>query len=384
MKIIDKKDIANLLKEALKEWNVYAPQKNSGGDIWIEPLPKDKEALEKALNNIALDDADMVISQKDIFFPQLEEILKFKKDGLIDERLESSPKLLFGVKPCDLKGMLFSDDFFRRNFEDIYYLSRVKNRFIIAIGCLKPPRATCFCTSAKTGPFAKEGYDLQFVEKGDTYLVETGSEPGEKFIAKYAKFFKDAGENCGEAVSGIKSKASSAVELRVDFQNALELMAKDDFIPEENYKRIGERCIYCGGCLYVCPTCTCFNVFDTSTALSVNGGPFDYAQDGSPNDGEIIESQGRTIDNTKDAEGMRMRNWDACIFEGYTRETSGHNPRREKWLRTSRRYEHKLKYDYKVMGMSGCVGCGRCLASCPVDIGISKFIEEITQKKRIM
>jgi len=131
---------------------------------------------------------------------------------------------------------------------------------------------------------------------------------------------------------------------------ALDLMSKDNFIPQENYERIGERCIYCGACLYTCPTCTCFNVFD----------------------------------NSKGNTGVRMRNWDACVFEGYTRETSGHNPRKEKWQRTSRRYEHKLKYDYKLTGMSGCVGCGRCLSSCPVDIGISKFIQEITESKKIM
>ena len=350
MKIIEKKEIANLLKEASREWNVYAPQKKSGGDIWIEALPKDSEALEKALNNIILDGADTLISQKDIFFPQLEAMLEFKKDGNIHERLESSPKLLFGVKPCDLKGILFSDDFYKRNLEDIYYLSRIKNRFIIAVGCLKPPRPTCFCASAKTGPFAKDGYDLQLVENENYYFVETATAAGEQFIAKYAKYFKDAVGSDGKKIAEIKSGASEAVELKVDFAKALELMSKDDFIPEENYKRIGERCLYCGGCLYVCPTCTCFNVFD----------------------------------NTENGEGERIRNWDACIFEGYTRETSGHNPRKEKWLRTSRRYEHKLKYDYKVTGTSGCVGCGRCLSSCPVDIGISKFIEEITEDKRVM
>lgn len=350
MMIIKKKNITDLLKDASKEWNVYAPQKKSGGDVWVEPLPKDKDALDKVLNNIVLDGADTLISQKDIFFPQLESILEFKKDGSIQERIESSPKLLFGVRSCDLKGMLFSDDFYSRNFKDVYYLSRIKNRFVISIGCLKPPRPTCFCTSAKTGPFAKEGYDLQLTENGDMYFVETGTAAGGKFITKYAKYFKDAEKDADKIASEIKSKASDAVELKVDFQKALELMAKDDFIPEENYRRIGERCIYCGGCLYVCPTCTCFNVFD----------------------------------NTRESAGERARNWDACVFEGYTRETSGHNPRKEKWTRTSRRYEHKLKYDYKVTGMSGCVGCGRCLASCPVDIGISKFIEEITEKKRIM
>ncbi len=337
--IIEKKQIKNLLKDAAQEWDVYAPQKDLGEDIWIGPV----------LENIALENADTVIPAKDIFFPQIELLFEFKK-GKIKETVEASPKLLFGIKSCDLKGLLFSDEFYKRNFEDKYYLSRIKNRFIVVIGCIKPPRPTCFCTSAETGPFAKKGYDLQLIENNDSFLVEIGSKRGEEFIKKHKKYFGDSVNENDKLIADIKLKASEAVELKVDFKKALDLMAQDNFIPEENYKRIGQRCIYCGGCLYVCPTCTCFNVFD----------------DGS------------------DKEGRRFRNWDTCVFEGYTRETSGHNPRKDKWQRTSRRYEHKLKYDYKTTGMSGCVGCGRCLSSCPVDIGISKFIQEITDNKKIM
>ncbi len=348
-KIIEKKNIKELLRETVKEWDIYAPQRNLGNDVLFDALPKQGTELAQALENIVLDDPDTVISPKDIFFPQLESLFEFNGDK-IRETVESSAKLLFGVRPCDLKGIFFADDFYKRNFEDKYYLSRIRNRFIVAKGCIKPPRATCFCTSAKTGPFAETGYDLQLVETPDLYLVEVGSESGEEFIKKYAKFFADYSGDANKNIGQIKSKAAESIELRVDFQKALELMGKDDFYPQEDYKRIGERCVYCGGCLYVCPTCTCFNVFD----------------------------------NTNGEAGQRLRNWDACVFEGYTRETSGHNPRKEKWLRTLRRYEHKLKYDHKVTGMSGCVGCGRCLSSCPVDIGISKFIQEITEERKIM
>ncbi len=348
-KIIEKKNIKELLRETVKEWDTYTPQRNLGGDALFDTLPKQGTELDQALENIVLDDLDTIISPKDIFFPQLESLFEFS-DGKISETVESSPKLLFGVRPCDLKGILFADDFYKRNFEDKYYLSRIKDRFIVAKGCIKSLRLTCFCASAKTGPFADTGYDLQLVETSDSYLVEAGSKNGEDFIKKYAKFFADSSGDVNTNISQIKLKAAESIELRVDFQKALELMGKEDFFPQENYKRIGERCVYCGGCLYVCPTCTCFNVFD----------------------------------NIKDKKGVRMRNWDACVFEGYTRETSGHNPRKEKWQRTSRRYEHKLKYDHKVTGMSGCVGCGRCLSSCPVDIGISKFIQEITEERKIM
>jgi len=349
IKIIEKKNIKDLLKEAAAEWNVYAPQRNLGGDVWFEALSKPGTDLDKALESVVLEGPDTVISAKDIFFPQLETLFSFN-DGKIHEKIESSPKLLFGVRPCDLKGILFADAFFKRNLEDKYYLSRVENRFIVVIGCLKPPRSSCFCTSAMTGPFAKEGFDLQLVEYKDLYLVETGSQSGEEFILKFKKYFKDCPCDFEKTVDEVKSRAAGSVELKVDFQKALELMGQESFIPEENYKRIGERCIYCGGCLYACPTCTCFNVFD----------------------------------NSKDKSGERMRNWDGCVYEGYTRETSGHNPRKDKWQRASRRYEHKLKYDYKQAGSSGCVGCGRCLTSCPVDIGMSKFIQEITEKRKIM
>jgi ferredoxin len=191
---------------------------------------------------------------------------------------------------------------------------------------------------------------LQLFENQDSYLVESGSEKGEQFIKKHEKFFKDFSGPVDEVIAQIKSKAAESIGLKVDFQKALDKMQEDDFVPEEKYKRIGERCIYCGACVYSCPTCTCFNVFD----------------------------------NAVEQTGERLRNWDACVFEGYTRETSGHNPRKDKWKRTSRRFEHKLKYDYKTTGKSGCVGCGRCLSNCPVNIGISKFIQEITEAKRIM
>lgn len=344
--ILEKSQVKNLLKEAAKEWNVYVPQTYVGSDILIDKLPKKAGQLKKALKNICLDNSDTLIPPKDIFFPQLETMFEFKK-GKVKETVESSAKLLWGVKPCDLAGILFVDDFFKRNFEDVYYLSRVANRFIVAIGCLKPPRPNeCFCSSTNTGPFADKGFDLQLIDTGEFCIVEIGSKKGEEFIAKYAEFFKNSGVDYAKAAEQIKSRAASNIQVKVDFQKALDLMKKDDFVLQENYKRIGERCIYCGACLYVCPTCTCFNVFDD--------------------------------------EKCRSRTWDGCVFEGYTRETSGHNPRKDKWLRTSRRYEHKLKYDYKATGTSGCVGCGRCLSSCPVNIGIAKFIREITEGEKIL
>lgn len=347
IKKISKIDIKDLLREVSCEWDVYIPQTKFGGDVWFEPLPKASKDFDDALMGMTLEDVDMVISPKEIFFPQLEPLFDFH-EGKIREVIESSPKFLLGVKSCDLQGILFADDFFSRNVRDFYYGNRIKERFIVTIGCLQPPRPdACFCTSTHTGPFAKKGYDLQFVDTGDAYLVEVGSEKGKEFLVRFNTFFIDAPDTADRRIEQIKSKASASIRLKVDFEEALSLMGSKDYVPEEIYRRIGERCIYCGGCLYVCPTCTCFNVFD----------------------------------DAKGEQGTRFRNWDACVFSGYTREASGHNPRQDKWLRTSRRYEHKLKHDCELSGMSGCVGCGRCLSSCPVNIGMSSFIREIMEQK---
>jgi len=253
LKKISKSDIKELLKRSLKEWKTYVPLESKEGDVLFTPLPTDKSKLEEALSGLNLKDEWVVISPKDIFFPQLETMFSFDKETIRPE-VETSKKLIFGVRPCDTKGILFSDEFFKRNFEDTYYLSRAKDRLIVTIGCLKPPRPqACFCTSTKTGPFIEDGYDLQLVDIGEGYIVEVGSSKGEEFINLYPDLFKDAQKDESERIKDIKFEAANAIEVKVDFKKALEIMKGENAF-EENYKRIGERCLWCGGCLYVCPT----------------------------------------------------------------------------------------------------------------------------------
>ena len=321
-KLIKKDRIKGLLISASDQWETYVPLTGLGGDVQFEKI--DDEA---SLDRLTLDYERMVVPPKDIGFPQLESLFKFKKGEIIPTVREQSPKLFFGLRACDLKGMLFVDDFFRRNFEDIYYLRRAGKRLSVVVVC-HTPSTSCFCTSTKTGPYLEDGFDLQMVDLGEGYLVESGSEEGESFLERYSDFFNEATDREIKESEEEKQRVADSVTLKINFEGAIRVLG-EGALPREIYERIGERCIFCGGCLYVCPTCTCFNVFD----------------------------------DIRDDEGARFRNWDACVFEGYTREAGGNNPRLEKWRRTARRYEHKLKYDYLATGMSGCVGCGRCLDS---------------------
>lgn len=342
--ILKKDNVKDLCMEACGEWETYVPLEDAAGDVHFEIISG--SGKKSVLERLNLDYGSMIIPPKNIGFPQLEPLFEFE-DRKISEIVPSPlKKLIFGIRACDLKGILFTDNFFKKDFEDIYYLNRMKQRLFVLVGCKLPPR-DCFCTSTKTGPFLKNDYDLQLVDIDDSYFVEIGSQMGWEFATRYEKYFQEASRKDIDRAKNEKQNAEKAVNRNIehrDFEKAVKLFCEDK-IPFEIYERIAERCIYCGGCNYVCPTCTCFNVFDVQKGNS----------------------------------GRRYRNWDACVFEGYTREASGHNPRSKKITRTSRRYEHKLKYDYLSTGMSGCVGCGRCLSSCPVNLGIIQVIEEVTR-----
>ncbi len=339
--LLKKDNVKALCIKASDQWETYVPIEGTGADVHFTRLgSNNKNSLLKQLN---LDYESLVVPPKVILYPQLESLFEFQDEKITETVKPPAKKLLFGLRACDAKAILFTDNFFRRSFEDIYYLNRSQDKLLVIVGC-RQPLDNCFCTSAKTGPFLETGFDLQLVDIGADYLVETGSEKGEEFISSFREFFDEASKDNLERAKTVKRDAEKAVNLKVNFEEAIKKFCEGK-VPQQIYEQIAERCIYCGGCLYVCPTCTCFNVFDTQSTGS----------------------------------GARYRNWDACVFEGYTREASGHNPRREKWIRTSRRYEHKLKYDYLTTGMSGCVGCGRCLSSCPVNIGISQVIEKVTE-----
>jgi len=340
--LLKKDKVKALCISASEQWETYVPLEGIGRDTHFVKL--DGENRELLLDKLNLDYESLVVPPKVIVFPQIESLFRFQDGKIVEMVKPKVPRLLFGLRACDVKAILFMDNFFKSNFEDIYYLNRSADKLLVIVGC-KHPLENCFCTSTKTGPFLETGFDLQLVDIGNGYLVETGSEKGEEFVSSYRKFFDEASKDDVQCSKAAKCDAEQAVSLTLDFEKAIKRFCEDK-VSEQMYERIGQRCIYCGGCLYVCPTCTCFNVFDE----------------------QIINL------------GGRYRNWDACVFEGYTREASGHNPRLEKWIRTSRRYEHKLKYDYLTTGTSGCVGCGRCLSSCPVNIGISQVIEEVSKR----
>jgi formate dehydrogenase alpha subunit len=261
----------------------------------------------------------------------------------VSKIINSSGTLVFGIRPCEMKAIQFTDRFMKRdNLIDPNYTAKREKMTTIVIACHEPPSDTCFCIDAGAMPYLEDGYDLQLFDAGDYYIAIAHSKNGERLILN--KNFERLAEEDKEKLGEIKDRALNSQKNRPGVKGAMENL-KEDKTDEAFWKMLADKCINCGGCVYVCPTCTCFNVYD-------------------------LPSQGGYL---------RCRTWDACLHAGFTRETSGHNPRPTQGSRLARRHEHKFKFDIINYGESGCVGCGRCSDTCPVGLGAIEVVKELNK-----
>jgi len=337
MKILAKKDLSKALKNWSDSYDVFAPGIKKTGDIIFDRFDE---------NTFTLNYGKPSLPQKSEVLPQSEIIFELK-EGKYKEVITGNGKMLFGMRACDVMGMRQADSFMTRDVTDPYYKSKEDGILKVVIACAGPQNETCFCTTVGSGPFAEKGFDLQFYDVGDEFLVEAENERGEKLIAKEPFGKIDAAE-AGTRIEEFKVKASKSVEEVPALKEAMNRL-RDGSASEKVWEYFGRKCIICGGCAFVCPTCTCFNVSD-------------YV--------------------TKPGEGLRVRSWDACLFGGFTREASGHNPRGTQALRLKRRHEHKLLHYNETdiqEGLCGCVGCGRCSDYCPVHIGTLEVVKAIAE-----
>jgi ferredoxin len=209
---------------------------------------------------------------------------------------------------------------------------------IIGLGCNSPP-STCFCTSLGGGPFSKEGSDVFLTDIGESFLVEVLTDKGARVIGD--KLFQDATSNELELARRIEAEAIRKVVSVVEIEGLKEKL--DGIVESPFWDTLHEKCLGCGVCTFLCPTCHCFDV----------------------------------VDEAWNERGERVRNWDSCMFPLYTLETSGHNPRPTGRERMRQRVMHKFNYFIVNYGEVACVGCGRCIRECPVNFDIRKAISEV-------
>ena len=282
-------------------------------------------------------------SWKSHLFPPKLTLWKSKrsKDGAIqfdEEPLEAPRYAFIGVRSCDLAAIGVQDRvFIGDTYTDRDYEARREGAFIVAVNCGEAGN-TCFCVSMETGPKAKSGFDLALTELLDgehRFLVEVGSERGAELLAEVEG---RAAEGADEsAAAEVSERCAGQMGRELDTDGIKELLYRN--MENPRWEEVADRCLTCGNCTLVCPTCFCATVEDTS----------DLA-------GE---------------EAARVREWDSCftLDHSYIHGGSVRNSpssRYRQWM------THKLATWIDQFGQSGCVGCGRCITWCPVAIDITE------------
>jgi ferredoxin len=251
---------------------------------------------------------------------------------------DAPPHAFIGVRGCEIRAMQIQHRVFDNgDFADPGYLSRHSRAFIVAVNCTRPAD-TCFCASMNTGPKANEGFDLALTELMDQgrheFLVEVGSARGKAILTELPQRAARADDAAAaETVTAVAVKA-----MKRDMVPEVGPLLKRN-LEHPRWDEVAKRCLSCGNCTMVCPTCFCATVEDT-TDLS-----------------------GQTAE--------RWRRWDSCFTMDFS-YIHGGSIRREARSRYRQWMTHKLSTWHDQFDSSGCVGCGRCISWCPVGIDITQ------------
>ncbi|MGO0122055.1 4Fe-4S dicluster domain-containing protein [Desulfothermobacter acidiphilus] len=325
-----------LLNFLRADFNLVAPVEEDG-EIYFRYL---REA-----DKVYLGPKASRVPPKRFFFPATEPLFRYAPRGnsweLAPVEPDPRPLALFGLRPCDLQGFKALDAVFLASPVDPYYAARREKALLLGWSCLEVEPA-CFCVTYGYTPVTGEGADLHFTALGGRYLVEALTDKGQQLVEKHSQLLVPAPAELLEAKQQLETRLLASLvvpPLLEGVKEKLPLLVQDSY-----WEDLAQRCLGCGICTYLCPTCHCFDLFDW---------------------GE---------------EGDRWRCWDTCLFPEFTLQTSGHNPRARLSERLRNRLYHKLLYHYQRYGVEGCVGCGRCVSCCPVNIDIREVMTEVRRR----
>ncbi len=337
-KKINKKDIGKLLNKWSQEFTVFVPSKESGVATMSKWDGKDTSFLDWYRN--------MVVPPKANLLPTMEKMFSFQKDKegyhLELPVSDEQKQLIFGIRPCDAKAIAILDMTFKDAYEDPYYLTKRRNALLVGLGCTNPCDS-CFCTSLGVSPGESTDVDLMLTDIGDEFLVEEITQAGKELMAT-ASGVEEATQADEARAKEVKEASYNKVTRKIDTEGIKEKLLPA-FENQDYWEKVAAKCISCGICTFLCPTCYCFDIND-----------------------ELVKKQ-----------GARFRNWDSCAFPVYTKMPM-ENPREGKWQRVRQKVCHKYEFYPMNFGVIACTGCGRCIRLCPVNWDITQTLDSVPAK----
>ncbi|MBN1570741.1 MAG: 4Fe-4S dicluster domain-containing protein [Acidobacteria bacterium] len=313
---------------------VYAPIKRGNSFVF------DKPGL---WSDVQMNYTRTILPPKKLLLPPCEATFTFDPNKGYQDLLNeaSKPMVLFGVHAYDIYGLNILDRVFvQGKYPDPYYIARRRATTIIGVDFVPDDK---HAAGSMNADFVDQGFDLFLSDIGDEYLVLVGTSRGDDIVVMSGCLLQTPTQDDFAEYKRRSKNRHESYKVQLDLEGLPEILEME--YHSKAWDDFGKRCLSCGSCSMVCPTCYCFDVKDE------------------------VDLGGRT--------GKRIRTWDSCLLRTHALVAGGENFREDRASRVKHRFYHKQRGFVAEYGRPSCVGCGRCVEVCPVDINIISVIETI-------
>lgn len=302
-------------------------------------------------DNVSLQHIPTILPPKKYFMPQRETLLEYdlSRGQDMEAVVEYEELILFGVHTCDLAGIQCLNMVFADTPKDYNYLTRKEAITIIGFECNDycDEYASCRLVHNHT---PNGGYDLFFTDLGDKFIIHVNTKEGEEIVEK-SGLCAEASKDDLKALDKLREKKRKIFsnEVPVEHENIPKVFEKS--VDSKIWEELGIKCLACGNCTNVCPTCYCFDVVDEP--------------------------------NLDLKSGRRYRKWDSCQNETFAKVAGGESFREDRGARQRHRYFRKFSYPMKRFSRFFCTGCGRCSRTCMAEINLKETVTKLVEEQKL-